>query len=327
MTDIIKSMPSISADQSATANVLTAARSAPAASSTAVGGDVPAGLRCKITGAILQDAVLAEDGYTYNQSAWQAHVQQHPHTLRSPVTHQPVSALAVPNRNLKTIAAEWNIWQAAQPPHAEVFDMERWIEDPFTREVMREPVVLPDGMVCDKETARKDVFNHALHPGRSFLDENFTFDREQKLLRDLNLLELSEAVLGCAPGTLPRTYVIPTIASMLPRPALHISAASGGNLAPRAVAGVPQAPQQNAAGPVKRAVITGAWLGVALTSLATGVSAASGALDKPMGREHARDFGAILCVLALLFAIQGLVVCQHRGPVLAAPAQRPDAAV
>ena len=171
------------------AELASKAASSPAGCATP---QVPSGLRCKLTEALLEDAVLAEDGHSYNRSAWLAYTAAHPHALVSPATMQPVSARAVPNRHLKTLASEWRTWHAAQPPHAQPFDMSDWVEDNLKGEVMQQPVALPDGMVCDLSTARDLIFANPQHPGRSLVDATVTFNASQKVLRDLNVLELSE---------------------------------------------------------------------------------------------------------------------------------------
>ena len=287
----------------------------------------PSGLRCQLTQAPLEDAVLAEDGYTYNRPAWQAHVQAHPRVLLSPVTHQLVSPGVVPNRHLKNIVAEWRAWHAAQPPHAQPFDMEGWVEDFVTKEVMREPVALPDGMVCDKETARLHIFKHPQHPGRSMLDQRVTFDPQQKMLRDLNVLQLSEAVLGYEPGTLSRVYVLPSIASMLPRTTPSMAAVGGGAFV-GAVGGGVQPPA--APGPAALAVqapnphnprpncARGVWLGLiagaAVAPLIVGLAAECGVFDAAIGANRGKSLGVFLLFLtapwaAAMFAITSSAGC------------------
>ncbi len=287
--------------------------SSPANGAVAV-AEVPPGLRCQLTHAPLEDAVLAEDGYTYNRQAWQAHVQAHPHGLLSPVTHQRVLPTVMPNRHLKNIVAEWHAWHAAQPPHARSFDMEGWVEDFVTKEVMQKPVALPDGMVCDEETARLHIFNHPQHPGRSMLDQRMTFNPQQKMLRDLNVLQLSEAVLGHAPGTLSRSYVLPSIAAMLPRTA---PAADPGAQPQAAPGPAPLAIQ--AANPARRGrgavqVLVGALTGcVMVAPLGLAIAAETGAFDALLTTKQARNLGVYAYLATAPWAATVLLIVYCAG--------------
>ena len=295
---------------------------------------VPAGLRCKLSQRLLEDdAVLAGDGYTYSKSAWDTYTRAHPHALKSPVTHQPVSAAVVPSRHIKTVAAEWRAWHDASPAPTLPFDMVKWVKD-FDWEVMRQPVLLPDGVICDLETARSMIFNNTVHPGRSWVNREVTFDASQKLLRDLNTLELAEEAMGVPKGAWPRTYVVPSIASMLPRSPQALGATLGTDLpqeGPRALAH--HALEQSVA-PARRqtqhvirderygthALLVGVGFGVALAPLVTGVAAYLGAFDGVMEDKKARMMSVILCVgtLPWVMGLACLAVCLGRRPRVAA---------
>ena len=282
---------------------------------------VPSGLRCKLTQALLDDAVLAEDGHSYNQQAWLAYTAAHPHALVSPATMQPVSACVVPNRHLKTLASEWRAWHAAQPPHARPFGLSDWVEDNLKGEVMQQPVALPDGMVCDLSTARDLIFGNPQHPGRSLVDETVTFTASQKVLRDLNVLELSEAVLGHPPGTLPRTYVVPTIAAMLGSRVTPLNMQVPGPAAGPPVLGAPvvQPLQRRQDARVVQGVagvLAAAYVGVAVAPLFIGVGLAEGAwgTHAPKGVIDGLCIGGPLWLAACF-----ILIAATRGPRRAPP--------
>ena len=168
-------------------------------------GDIPPGLRCKLSGERLVNPVLARDGYSYERAHWDRWVEHHPHDLRSPVTGAPVSPTVVEQRHLRAAAQEQALGRT---------DLAPWVRDIATLEAMRQPVRMPDGLVCDAASVQPLMFS-AARRGRSLLDPNRQFSSHEKIVPDLNLLELSEAVQGCTPYALPRCYVVPCMAALL----------------------------------------------------------------------------------------------------------------
>lgn len=61
--------------------------------------DEPEELKCPISMALMEDAVVAEDGYSYERGAIQSALRQH---LRSPMTNNPIGGRLLPNQSIKS---------------------------------------------------------------------------------------------------------------------------------------------------------------------------------------------------------------------------------
>ena len=104
---------------------------------------------CPLSGDLMRNAVLAADGYVYEQPALQAHWEEH--GFVSPITGDVVSGAVFPHMPLRSLARE-----VADSPgdakwtrvSAEAFDL---LECPITQDVMADPVRAADGQVYERD--------------------------------------------------------------------------------------------------------------------------------------------------------------------------------
>ena len=105
--------------------------------------------RCPIDGALLTDAVLCSDGWTYNkgslQSYWCAREK-----LVSPITGEPVSNVLLTHYPLRSLAKELQ----ATPSKGDAVptDEPELVQCPISQEVMASPMLGADGYVYDATT-------------------------------------------------------------------------------------------------------------------------------------------------------------------------------
>jgi hypothetical protein len=68
----------------------------------------PALFLCPLTHEVMEDPVVAQDGYTYERAMitqWQAR------SCRSPMTNQPMGRALLPNHALRSSIQEWQVQQ------------------------------------------------------------------------------------------------------------------------------------------------------------------------------------------------------------------------
>jgi hypothetical protein len=69
---------------------------------------------CPLTHEVMEDPVVAQDGYTYERamiSQWQAR------SCRSPMTNQPMGRALLPNHALRSSIQEWQVQQQGVGRH------------------------------------------------------------------------------------------------------------------------------------------------------------------------------------------------------------------
>jgi hypothetical protein len=106
-------------------------------------------VRCPIDGALLEDAVLASDGYVYNKVSLQAYWNTQ-EALVSPVTGATMTSVLCRHNPLRSVVKEL----IATPAKGENVpaDEPDLVMCPISQEVMQEPVLAADGNLYDRQT-------------------------------------------------------------------------------------------------------------------------------------------------------------------------------
>lgn len=106
-------------------------------------------LRCPIDGALLEDAVLASDGYAYNKSSLQTYWNTK-EALVSPVTGATMTSVLCRHNPIRSVVKELIATPAkGQDVPADEPDL---VLCPISQEVMQEPVLAEDGNLYDRQT-------------------------------------------------------------------------------------------------------------------------------------------------------------------------------
>ena len=106
-------------------------------------------VRCPIDGALLEDAVLASDGYVYNKSSLQTYWNTK-ESLVSPVTDAAVTSVLCRHNPIRSAVKELIATPAkGQSVPAEEPDL---VLCPISQEVMQAPVLAEDGNLYDRAT-------------------------------------------------------------------------------------------------------------------------------------------------------------------------------
>jgi len=106
-------------------------------------------LRCPIDGALLEDAVLASDGYVYNKSSLQAHWTTK-EALVSPVTGATMTSVLCRHNPIRSVVKE--LIAAPDKGQGVPADEPDLVLCPISQEVMQEPVLAEDGNLYDRAT-------------------------------------------------------------------------------------------------------------------------------------------------------------------------------
>ena len=106
-------------------------------------------LRCPIDGALLEDAVLASDGYAYNKSSLQAHWTTKA-ALVSPVTGATMTSVLCRHNPIRSVVKE--LIAAPAKGQGVPADEPDLVLCPISQEVMQEPVLAEDGNLYDRAT-------------------------------------------------------------------------------------------------------------------------------------------------------------------------------
>jgi hypothetical protein len=70
--------------------------------------DPPAYFICPITADVMEDPVVAVDGFTYERSAITRWLRQQQGMRRSPMTNKPMGKMLLPNHSLQSSIMEWH---------------------------------------------------------------------------------------------------------------------------------------------------------------------------------------------------------------------------